>query len=151
MGRANGDHCRRLFAEPDADEQLVLNRKIDVGGKGLGAFDISFVDPRIELYILADRTNASVDLVNSEDGQLHRAVSAPYAQRQSGATDFCFQGVVLNPATGAANNNLSGPDGDVVVDHKEIWAGDGDSKIKVIDHCHEVVRHDDLDWRQVPG
>ena len=28
---------------------------------------------------------------------------------------------------------MSGPDGVVIVDHKEIWAGDGDSKIKVID------------------
>ena len=27
----------------------------------------------------------------------------------------------------------SGPDGVVIVDHKEIWAGDGDSRIKVID------------------
>jgi hypothetical protein len=34
---------------------------------------------------------------------------------------------------GIVNNNLSGPDGDVIVDHKEIWAGDGDSRIKVID------------------
>jgi hypothetical protein len=31
-----------------------------------------------------------------------------------------------------ANNSLSGPDGDVIVDHQEIWAGDGDSRIKVI-------------------
>ena len=33
------------------DEPLVLKKKIDVGGKGLGAFDISFVDPKIELYV----------------------------------------------------------------------------------------------------
>jgi hypothetical protein len=45
-----------------ADEHLVLVDTIDVGGKGLGAFDISFVDPKIDLYVLSDRTNASVDL-----------------------------------------------------------------------------------------
>ena len=39
---------------------------------------------------------------------------------------FCFQGV-------QATTSISGPDGDVIVDHKEIWAGDGDSRIKVID------------------
>ncbi|HJS85288.1 MAG TPA: hypothetical protein VJ779_07490, partial [Acetobacteraceae bacterium] len=34
---------------------------------------------------------------------------------------------------GTANNALSGPDGVVVVDSKEVWAGDGDSTAKVID------------------
>jgi hypothetical protein len=39
---------------------------------------------------------------------------------------FCFAGV-------QATNSISGPDGVTIVDHKEIWAGDGDSRIKVID------------------
>src|SRR6476619_577156 len=49
------------------DERLVLKKTLGVGSDAsgqplkLGAFDISFVDPKIELYILADRTNASVD------------------------------------------------------------------------------------------
>jgi len=103
-----------------ADEQLVPAGTIDVGGKGLGAFDISYVDPTIDLYVLADRTNASVDFVDASD--------ATFIGRVGG-----FQGVVTNPATGAANNNLSGPDGVVVVAHKEVWAGDGDSTLKVID------------------
>ena len=54
----------------NADENLVLGEKIDVGGKGLGAFDISFVDPKIDLYVLADRTNGSVDLVDASDNTL---------------------------------------------------------------------------------
>src|SRR5271168_4392509 len=45
-----------------ADEHLNLIAKIDVGGKGLGAFDISYVDPELQLYVLSDRTNGSVDL-----------------------------------------------------------------------------------------
>jgi hypothetical protein len=106
------------------DEQLVFKKTIDVQGKGLGAFDISFVDPRIELYVLADRTNASVDLFDSEDpafiGRVGTQCSTP------ATTDFCFQGA-------QATTSVSGPDGVVIVGHKEIWAGDGDSKIKVID------------------
>ena len=51
-----------------AEEPLTLLAKIDVGGKGLGAFDISFVDPKIGLYILSDRTNGSVDMLGSEHG-----------------------------------------------------------------------------------
>jgi hypothetical protein len=113
------------------DEPLVLKKNIDVGGKGIGAFDISFVDPKIELYVLSDRTNASVDLFDSEDASFIGRVGGSCPS--SGAnTDFCFQGVALN-TDGTANNNLSGPDGVVIVGHKEIWAGDGDSKIKVID------------------
>jgi len=114
------------------DEQVVMKKQtINVGGQGLGAFDISFVDPRLELYILADRTNASVDLVDSEKARFLGRIGAK-CPTGNPAPHFCFQGVVLKP-DGTANNALSGPDGDVIVDHKEIWAGDGDSRIKVID------------------
>src|SRR6516225_4222383 len=112
------------------DEQLVLKKKIDVGGNGLGAFDISFVDPKIELYVLADRTNASVDLFDSEEAEFIKRIGST-CPAGNPAPHFCFQGVVL--VNGVANNNLSGPDGVVVVDHKEVWAGDGDSRVKVID------------------
>lgn len=105
-----------------ADEQMVLVSKIDVGGIGLGAFDISFVDPKIDLYVLADRTNASVDLFDASDATFTGRIGGPGV----------FAGVVLN-ADGTANNNKSGPDGVVIVEHKEIWAGDGDSTLKVID------------------
>jgi hypothetical protein len=105
---------------PRADEHMVLVDTIDVGGNGLGLFDISFVDPKIGLYVLADRTNASVDFFDPKDDTFIGRVGG-------------FKGVVLNPATGAANNNLSGPDGVTVVGDKEVWAGDGDSTVKVID------------------
>jgi hypothetical protein len=104
-----------------ADEHMVLVDTIGVGdGKTLGAFDISFVDPTIGLYVLADRTNGSVDLFDATD--------ATFSGRVGG-----FAGVVINPATGLANNNKSGPDGVIVIGHKEVWAGDGDSTLKVID------------------
>jgi hypothetical protein len=102
-----------------ADEHMVLVDTIDVGGKGLGAFDISFVDPKIGLYVLSDRTNASVDFINPTDDTFIGRVEG-------------FKGVVLN-ANGTANNSLSGPDGVTIVGDKEVWAGDGDSTVKVID------------------
>jgi len=123
-GRGDGRNQMRQ------DEQLVLKEKIDVGGNGLGAFDISFVDPKIELYVLSDRTNASVDLIDSEDASFMGRIGA-VCPAGNPAPHFCFQGVVL--VNGVANNNLSGPDGVVIVGHKEIWAGDGDSRIKIID------------------
>jgi len=116
-----------------ADEHMVLVDTIAVPGAsnvsqstcslgtGLGAFDISFVDPRSGFYVLADRTNAAVDFFDASDDT--------FVGRVGG-----FQGVVCsttNPAT--ANNSKSGPDGVVIVGSKEVWAGDGDSTLKVID------------------
>jgi hypothetical protein len=113
------------------EEQLTPIKQLGVGsGKQLGAFDISFVDPKIELYVLADRTNASVDLFDSEEPRFIGRVGTT-CPTGNPAPHFCFAGVVL--VNKVANNNLSGPDGVVVVDHKEVWAGDGDSRVKVID------------------
>ena len=72
--RGGGDDGHRMPAE----EKLVLQKLIDVGGVGLGAFDISFVDPTIQLYILADRTNASVDLFDSEDATFTGRIGAKW-------------------------------------------------------------------------
>src|ERR1700712_2174420 len=104
-----------------ADEHMVLVDTIDVNSpKGLGLFDISFVDPKLGLYVLADRTNGSVNFFNAREDTFIGRVGG-------------FVGVVLNPTTGAANNALSGPDGVTIVGDKEVWAGDGDSTVKVID------------------
>src|ERR1700734_1629551 len=89
-----------------ADEHMVLVDTIDVGGNGLGAFDISFVGPRTGLYVLSDRTNASVDFFNARD--------ATFVGRVDG-----FKGVVLT--NGVANNSLSGPDGVVIVGNTQVW------------------------------
>jgi len=102
-----------------AEEPLTLLAKIDVGGNGLGAFDISFVDPDINLYVVSDRTNASVDFVDTAFDHFIGRVGG-------------FKGVVLN-SNGTPNNNLSGPDGVVVIQHRTVWAGDGDSTVKAID------------------
>ena len=96
----------------------------------LGSFDISFVDPAIGLYVLADRSNNAVDLVDTQSNTF---------------LGFCghgqFTGVVLNP-DGTANNDVSGPDGVLIRDSREIWVGDGDSTVKVFDvaGCSETTR-----------
>lgn len=101
-----------------ADEHLSLVTTIDVGGNGLGAFDISFDDPKIDLYVLSDRTNASIDLFDASHDTFIGRVGG-------------FKGVVK--VNGVADNSLSGPDGNVVVNDKQVWAGDGDSTMKIID------------------
>jgi hypothetical protein len=63
------------------------------------AFDISFDDPVIELYLLADRTNAEIQAVQTDTNTL----LPPYKATPP------FAGAVTQ--NGVANNDLSGPDG----------------------------------------
>src|SRR5579864_3278965 len=88
--------------------------KIAIPGKPLKAFDISWVDSSTGHYYLADRSNGAIDVI---DG-ITNTVTA-----QIGG----FVG-----ATG--KNDTSGPDGVVTTfSNKELWAGDGDSTVKVVD------------------
>lgn len=83
-------------------------------GQKITGFDISFVDPVLGRYFLADRTNKSIDVVNTANNQLIAQFTAGFAGALSAT-------------------NISGPDGVLVVDHTQIWAGDGNSTVKVLD------------------
>jgi len=109
-----GAQADEQHGSQNGDEKLKLHRTIDVQGNRRGAFDISFVDPSIELYVLADRTDASVDLFDSEKGRFIGRVGSLCTPQN--APD-CFQGVVLVGGK-ADNNDISGPDGVVIVDHR---------------------------------
>jgi hypothetical protein len=104
-----------------AAETLSLTTVVSVTGGKINSFDISFVDPAIGLYVLGDRTNKGVTVINT-------TTSPP---SYGGTFQAGFQGVVLNP-NGTANNNLSGPNGVMIVNHREVWAGDGDSTVKIL-------------------
>src|SRR5260370_14448644 len=97
-----------------ADEVFKATSAVTgLGAQTIVGFDISFVDPALKLYILGDRTNKAVDVVDTESNAIVTQVGKG-----------TFTG-----ATG--NNNTSGPDGVLFVDRKEIWAGDGDSTVKI--------------------
>jgi len=83
----------------------------------IDGFDISFVDQKTQRYYLADRSNKSVDVFDAKTDKFIGSVGG-------------FVGVTMK--NGKPNNDTSGPDGVVVVGG-EVWAGDGDSTIKVID------------------
>jgi len=80
-------------------------------------FDIGFVDQKNQRYYLADRSNKSVDIFDAKTDKFIGSVGG-------------FVGVVMK--NGKPNNDVSGPDGVLVVGN-EVWAGDGDSTVKVID------------------
>jgi hypothetical protein len=86
---------------------------------GLQSFDISWVNPDRAEYYLGDRANAGITIVDTKKLTFKRTIGG-------------FTGVVLNGAGTAVNNNVSGPDG--VTSHgRWVYAGDGDSTLKVID------------------
>ena len=90
---------------------------VQIPGNPLRSFDISWVNPdRAENY-LGDRSNAGITIIDTQTLTFKRTIGG-------------FVGVVL--ARTAVNNNLSGPDG--VTSHgRWLYAGDGDSTLKVID------------------
>jgi hypothetical protein len=97
---------------------------IQLPGNKLNSFDISWVDAFRAgnrgggRYYLADRSNAGIDIINNQ--------GLFFLRRLVG-----FQGIKLNPTNPLAiNNNISGPNG--VVSHNGwLYAGDGDSTLKV--------------------
>jgi hypothetical protein len=104
-----------LMASPAlATETLTLKTVVSIPGGKITSFDISFVDPVLNLYILGDRTNKGVEVVNTNNNTLVMTAGAG----------------VFKGATG--NNNTSGPDGVMIVGHRWIWAGDGDSTLKIL-------------------
>jgi DNA-binding beta-propeller fold protein YncE len=85
-----------------------------VPGDPLASFDIGIVNDA-GIYALTDRSNKSVDLIDAATGK--------FLGRVAGFTGF-------NKAAGSA---VSGPDGVIAVGNDQLWAGDGDSTVKIID------------------
>ena len=101
------------------DTQTKCLTAIQIPGHPLRSFDISWVNPDRAEYYLADRSNAGIDVIDTKHNTFKRTIPG-------------FVGVKLNAAGTAVNNNISGPDG--VTSHgRWLYAGDGDSTLKVID------------------
>ena len=86
--------------------------QIDVPGATLDSYDIGFVDTAKSRYYLTDRSNKSIDVFDTK--------TEKYVGRIEG-----FVGV-------QAKGNESGPNG-VLSFGNQIWAGDGDSTVKIMD------------------
>src|SRR5258707_14884431 len=87
---------------------------IRVPGEPLSSFDIGIVNDA-GIYALADRSNKGVDLIEAATGK--------FVGRVTGFKGF----------EKAAGSSAGGPDGLVAVGTDQLWAGDGDSTLKVID------------------
>jgi hypothetical protein len=111
--------------EGKGDEVFGVTSVINLpGGQKLGSFDISFVDPANGVYLLADRTNKSIDVVNTGTNAVTHQLTAPAPG---------FAGPVLCPPPSNAANDCAGPDGVLVANGHQVWVGDGNSQVWVLD------------------
>src|SRR5947209_4058149 len=118
-------------AAPAADEVFKATKAITLpAGQQIVSFDISYVDPVIGLYVLGDRTNKAVDVIDTGTNTVLTQLHATPP----------FVGVATGCATGN-NNDCSGPDGVLIVRHREVWVGDGNSTVKVIDLFNQQTTH----------
>ncbi len=112
-------------ATSSADNKLGPYQQIaTIPNAALASFDISWVDSASETYYLADRSGASVDVIDAEHDTFVTSIPG---------------------FVGSHGHGVSGPNGIVVINkrgelgaseghqRKELWAGDGDSTVKVID------------------
>jgi hypothetical protein len=120
-----------------ADEVFKATKAIPPLDGRIKAFDISYVDSVLHLYVLGDRTNKAVDVVDTTSNTMTNQLTATPS----------FVGVATSCATGN-NNDCSGPDGVLILRTKEngdglneVWAGDGDSTVKVIDLASGKTEH----------
>jgi len=100
------------------DTQTKCLTAVQIPGDPLRSFDISFVNPHRAEYYFADRSNAAVQVIDTRHLTHKRALGG-------------FVGIKLNNM-GAVDNSHSGPDG-VVTHGRWLYAGDGDSTLKVFD------------------
>src|SRR5215475_7715055 len=98
-----------LAVTAQSEETYKLKTIVPIqNNNSLTSFDIAFVDANINTFVLADRTNKSIDVVDTATNTLtHQYTANPP-----------FVGVVASPA------NASGPNGVIIVDQREIWATD---------------------------
>lgn len=100
----------RTTADPAALQRVAT---LAVPGKPLKVFDASIVDG--DVYALADRSNHGVDLFDARSDR--------FLGRATGFTGFA-------PKAGFA---AAGPNGMVAVGPGQVWAGDGNSTVKIVD------------------
>jgi hypothetical protein len=107
MGTARADDDRRT------EGAVKLLATVPVPGNPLVVFDISWVDQHSQLYYLADRSNATVDVVDTRHNTFVKQI-------KGGFTGF------------TGSNDTSGPNGVVVSGHW-LFVTDAPSRVVTID------------------
>jgi hypothetical protein len=92
---------------------------IPVPGNPITSADIAWVDPGTARYYLADRSNFGVDIIDAESNFFVGRVDGMAGPLPSGGGTFATNG--------------PGPNGVLVTPNRKLWAGDGNSTVRVAD------------------
>lgn len=106
---------------PPAGSPFVCTTAVAIPGNPVTSFDISFFNPTRSEYYLADRSNTGIDIISTAGG-------TPTFVKTIGG----FVGCVVNSTTNTCIASKSGPAG-VAAHGIWLYAGDGNSTLKVID------------------
>ena len=113
---------------PGKDEMFTLTTVIQVPSIPNAAgtffsFDISWTDPVLNKYFLADRNNKTIDVIDPMTHTLTQFQNLGYAGVNPGGNDF------------------SGPDGIATVNnHTELWVGDSPGKVWVLNSSTLAIK-----------
>jgi DNA-binding beta-propeller fold protein YncE len=103
-----------------AADQTFRAADVFIQGQPLASADIVWPDASLHQVYVANRSNKGIDIFDTQTNTFVKTIPG-------------FVGVVLK-ADGTVNNDASGPNGVLVSQSgKELYAGDGDSTVKVID------------------
>jgi hypothetical protein len=109
-----------IAQETDGGEGFISLGHVTIQGAPLVSFDISWVDPVLNVYLLGDRSNSSVDVIPIQ-------VNPPGNIKVFGG----FAGNIAAAACGGLANACSGPNGVLTLNNpnpaagRELWVGDG--------------------------
>ena len=111
--------------EPNVKTPIRLIGVIPIPGNPLVTSDIIWVDPGTRRLYVADRSNFGIDIFD--------AINDVFVGRVTG-----FAGPEISRGDPNANAtvpppNGEGPSGVLVTPNKKVWAGDGNSTVKVAD------------------
>jgi hypothetical protein len=107
------------------DEMFKVTTVMQVpGAASFFSFDISWFDPKLKKFFLADRNNKAIDVVDQNDVG-------------GGVTQFPNPGF----AGFSGNNDTSGPDGVLTANNStELWVGDSPGKVWVMDATTGAIK-----------
>jgi hypothetical protein len=99
-----------------ADPGFTLKTTVTIPGNPLNSFDISWVDPQLHAYLLADRSNRQVDVIDTATNKFQQAL---LPGQFAGNVPGCAFSNACNGPNGVLSfyNPASG--------RHEVWAGDG--------------------------
>lgn len=108
------------------DEVFQVTTVMQVpGAAAFFSFDISWFDPKLKKFFLADRNNKAIDVVDA-------------TQNPGAVTQFSNPGFA---GVNAGGNDFSGPDGVLTANNStELWVGDSPGKVWVMDATTGAIK-----------